>query len=290
MRTITLLLTLLTLFFGGLVTAQTLRVFDQDYAAARAYAQENGKLILVDFYTTWCGPCKELDRKVFSDPGVRAKLAENYVMLKYDAEKDTVHHLSKKLAIMSYPSATILTAEGYVLTDLLEFDWENDTTLIASVLNYTTNGTKLAAAGQRLPGYSNEINPEEYPAFYRDYVNRTNIKPDSAEYAAYWAADHDVFSEAYYSTMYYFSVNGVPAEVADNALNNRDKYAELFGEGTIATAIFFHAYGKLSKAAKAQDPAALAAAKAWTRKALAAEEAEELITGIEERMAKAGKS
>lgn len=42
--------------------------------------------IFVDVYTTWCGPCKLLDKNTFTDKGVIEYLNKNYYAVKFNAE------------------------------------------------------------------------------------------------------------------------------------------------------------------------------------------------------------
>jgi thioredoxin-related protein len=49
------------------------------------------KRFLVDVYTDWCGWCKVMDKKTFTDPGLIAYLNENFHVVKFNAEqKETV--------------------------------------------------------------------------------------------------------------------------------------------------------------------------------------------------------
>jgi uncharacterized protein YyaL (SSP411 family) len=45
-------------------------------------AQADGKHIMVDVYTDWCGWCKKLDKETYADLAVREVLAESYVSVK----------------------------------------------------------------------------------------------------------------------------------------------------------------------------------------------------------------
>ena len=48
---------------------------------------KEGKKYLVDVYTEWCGWCKVMDKKTFTDPAVQAYLDENFHIVKFDAER-----------------------------------------------------------------------------------------------------------------------------------------------------------------------------------------------------------
>ena len=45
------------------------------------------KKIFMDVYTDWCGYCKIMDKYTFTDPEVIAYLADNYYLIKFNAEQ-----------------------------------------------------------------------------------------------------------------------------------------------------------------------------------------------------------
>lgn len=51
-----------------------------------AEAKIGQKIYFVDFYTTWCGYCKKMDRQTFTDPTVAKILNKYYYAVKFDAE------------------------------------------------------------------------------------------------------------------------------------------------------------------------------------------------------------
>lgn len=89
--------------------------FDQ----ARAAAQKENKLLMIDFFTTWCGPCKKLDAMTWPDPRVQRWLLENVIAIKIDADKDT--RTKSVYEVNLYPSIVFLTPEGLELTRLEGF-------------------------------------------------------------------------------------------------------------------------------------------------------------------------
>jgi thioredoxin-related protein len=54
-------------------------------------SNNNDKKFLIDVYTDWCGWCKVMDKKTFTDPEVIKYLNENFHVVKFNAEqKETV--------------------------------------------------------------------------------------------------------------------------------------------------------------------------------------------------------
>jgi thioredoxin-related protein len=55
------------------------------------------KKVLIDFYTGWCGWCKVMDRKTYSNPEIIKYVNDKFYAVKFDAErKDTVAFLNKE--------------------------------------------------------------------------------------------------------------------------------------------------------------------------------------------------
>lgn len=74
-------------------------------------AKAENKLIFIDFYTQWCGPCLNMAQNVFTQPEVGEFYNQNFVNAKIDAEHGEGRDLAKKYKIRFYPS--------YVLSILL---------------------------------------------------------------------------------------------------------------------------------------------------------------------------
>ncbi len=80
------------------------------FADALSRAAETERVVMVDFFTTWCAPCKQLDRVTWKDEGVRSWLAKTTVALKIDAEIET--ELAERYAIDAYPSILFIGPDG----------------------------------------------------------------------------------------------------------------------------------------------------------------------------------
>lgn len=80
------------------------------------HAKENDKLIMVDIYTTWCGPCKLLDRTTFADERVRAFLSGDMVAYKVDAEKGEGVAFARKYKVTAFPNLIIINGDGELVS------------------------------------------------------------------------------------------------------------------------------------------------------------------------------
>lgn len=82
-------------------------------AATRA-ARSGKKLVLVDFYTDWCGYCKKLEAEVFPDPRV-VKAVGAVVPVRLNAEREGTA-LAQKFGVTSFPTLLFLDETGGEVT------------------------------------------------------------------------------------------------------------------------------------------------------------------------------
>ena len=74
------------------------------WTEAVAKAKAENKLIFIDFYTQWCGPCLNMAQTVFSLPTVGYYYNQTFINLKIDAEEGEGITLAKKYGVRSYPT------------------------------------------------------------------------------------------------------------------------------------------------------------------------------------------
>ena len=81
-----------------------------EQASVKAKAEK--KLIFLDCFTTWCGPCKMMANTVFPQEQVGAYMNPRFVCLKIDMESTYGAPLAKKLQIQAYPTFVIFNADA----------------------------------------------------------------------------------------------------------------------------------------------------------------------------------
>jgi len=79
-------------------------------------AKNENKLVFIDIYATWCGPCKSLKKTTFSDSIVGAYYNEHFINVALDGEKGEGLELAKKYAITGYPTLLFINADGVVVS------------------------------------------------------------------------------------------------------------------------------------------------------------------------------
>ena len=111
MKRILIALTAILVTSIGSVMAQGIDFKKGTFEEIQKIAQKEGKLIFIDVFTTWCGPCKMLDKSVFPKKEVGDFINANFVALKIDAEKEG-KLLAEKYKVNSYPTMLYLLPNG----------------------------------------------------------------------------------------------------------------------------------------------------------------------------------
>ncbi len=92
-----------------------MQFFEGGWAAALQKAGAEKKPIFLDIYASWCGPCKMLKKKTFTDKGVGDYYNANYINLSFDGEEGEGVMLAQKYQITGYPTLIILNPDGSVV-------------------------------------------------------------------------------------------------------------------------------------------------------------------------------
>jgi len=89
-------------------------------------AQNLKKPVIIDFYATWCTPCRELEDVTFHDASIVKEAESDFVMVKVDVTKggNKLHErLLQEYGVKGVPTIVFLNANGQERRDLRLVDY-----------------------------------------------------------------------------------------------------------------------------------------------------------------------
>lgn len=127
-------------------------------------AKKEKKMIFMDCYTSWCGPCKRLAKEVFTRDSVADFYNQHFVCIKYDAEKDKDKGYipNNPFGIPAYPTLLYMDSKGNVVHCMVG---AYDHLVVGEARKALGQENHLAALAARKQA------GEQSNAFLREYVN-----------------------------------------------------------------------------------------------------------------------
>ncbi|MCT2561731.1 thioredoxin family protein [Chryseobacterium herbae] len=115
-----------SLFIAALAMAQGIKFEDNNFAAILAKAKKENKLVFVDAYTTWCGPCKLMSKNIFPLQAVGDFYNSHFVNAKIDMEKGEGIGIAKKYNVKAFPTYLFINGDGEEVHRTLGYVEEKD--------------------------------------------------------------------------------------------------------------------------------------------------------------------
>lgn len=112
-----ILLTALISIMG--ITAMAQIAWISDFKHAQTLAHQSNKLILLDFWAVWCGPCKTMDDKLWYTEEMK-NISTKVIPVKVDVDRAVT--LARNYNASSIPMVLIVDASGAVIWRKVGFD------------------------------------------------------------------------------------------------------------------------------------------------------------------------
>ncbi len=84
-------------------------------------AKKDNKIIFLDIYATWCGPCKRLKSNTFSIEAVGEFYNPNFINVAMDGEKGEGPELARKFGVRSYPTLLFIDSKEKLIAGTAGF-------------------------------------------------------------------------------------------------------------------------------------------------------------------------
>lgn len=223
-----LILLLFVTMIGGGTFAQGIQFTQGTWKELLAKANKEDKLIFVDAYAEWCGPCKKMAKDVFTQKEVGDYFNAKFLNVKMDMEKGEGIGLASDFGIMAYPTLLFVNgkgdvvhrAVGYHTTDLL-------VELGEAALDPNKNIGSINArydSGDRSPDLLRNLAFARYDAMDGSY----------AQIADEYLATQKDWSTKENMEFIMRMVSELDSKMADHLIKNRKSFEEKFGERFVA--------------------------------------------------------
>ena len=113
---LTIILLPLSVLFGQSAVSG-IQFQDITYKEAIELSKETGKPVFIDAYTVWCGPCKYMEKKVFTDEMLGKFFNEHFINIKVEMEKDAEGpELARKYRVTGYPTLLFIDQSERIIS------------------------------------------------------------------------------------------------------------------------------------------------------------------------------
>ena len=199
----------------------------EKWTAILQKAKEEKKLVFLDAYTTWCGPCKLMSKDVFTDEKVAKFFNMRFVNAKIDMEKGEGLELAEKFSVKAYPSLLFFDGDGNLVHRKAGFQ---------NAEQFIELGRIALNPVIRLSGMDKRYeNGDRDPDFLQSYalVKYEAMDGTHGEIVdAYMETQEDWSTEENMRFIFNFA-ESVDSKLFDYIVDNRGAFEEKFGAPTV---------------------------------------------------------
>lgn len=202
--------------------AQGIEFVHVKWQEALEQAKAAGKLMFVDSYAEWCGPCKRMAKTEFVKADVGAIYNENFINLKLDMESPNGRTFDSQYPVSAYPTMFFLDGDGNVIKKIKGGQKGDQLIAMAkdALKNYDTSG-------QYKEKYDEGDRSYQVVHDYVDALNKAG-KPSLKISNDYLASDPQISKEELI-TFYYVATVDADSKIFDLMVDNKNDLVAIVG-------------------------------------------------------------
>ena len=222
--------------------------FHGTWDEAKEVARQQGKVIFVDAFTTWCGPCKRMSANVFTKEEVGQFYNDNFINVKLDMEKGEGRDFQKKYRVTAFPTLLFLDGNGELVHRVVGG---------MDVNNFLKLGRFVA---EKSPSVSRELeeayeNGQRDPAFMAEYVTMmAKAKRPVIKIANDYLRDQKDLSTKENLTIIFHAAVEADSRIFNMMIEESKKIEKLFGKEAFEDKVELAAKATVNKAIEYRSP------------------------------------
>jgi len=110
---------------------------EASWASVLKKAKAENKIIFLDAYASWCGPCKMLQKNVFTKKEVGDYFNKQFVNVKMDMEKGEGPMLTQRYPLDAYPTLFFIDGNGKIVKKVIGYQKPEELLSIGKSLKKT---------------------------------------------------------------------------------------------------------------------------------------------------------
>ncbi|SIQ76112.1 Thioredoxin [Chryseobacterium sp. RU37D] len=146
------------LLFSSIVafSQEAIQFQDLPFKDLIAKAKKENKIIFIDAYASWCGPCKMMERNIFIKKSVGDYYNSNFVNARFDMEKGEGRDIAAKYGVRSYPTYLFLNGDGELVSQ--NFGYMEESLFLSMAQDINSPNNKKGSLKERFA--NGEKDPE----------------------------------------------------------------------------------------------------------------------------------
>ncbi len=199
-------------------------------------ARRTGKVIFLDGYTSWCAPCKKMDKEVFTRPEVANYFNQKFINVKYDMEVGQGEELKVQLGVNVFPTYLFIAGNGQVVHRIIGAHLEGNEFLDYSKMAVTPGESYVDLQLRYKNGERNSDFMFKYLRALKMAGEEHKGKDIVDSYFTLMSIDH-FLDPAYWDIIKRFMKNPLSREFRI-LLTNRDEIVEANGEKEVDDLVY----------------------------------------------------
>ncbi len=269
------------LVFSSSVLAQSggIRFEKTKWKQVLEKAKKEKKLIFLDCYTSWCGPCKWMEQNIYNNDTVANFYNSNFICMKMEMEKGEGLDLAKKYNISTYPTMLYINSAAEVL---------HRTCGAGTLINFIEDGQNALNPQKQLVALTklyNENSKDSRIAYLYFELMESACLPFKTEVLNYFATQKDINLISIYNWKLLYRYSEFTSKSFQYLESNRAIFSKLYNQDSVERKINLVYANMLQQVSQSRNIRKFDILKVKFRK-LKTKEAEKIIQQAELKLVK----